>query len=48
MSGVGFGHFDSGYLTLGPAARWKYFAQFLLETLLETNFYGIDFTMLHF
>jgi len=27
ISGVGFGHFGSGYLALGPTNRWKYVAQ---------------------
>ena len=31
ISGVGFGHFGSGYLALGPTTRWKYFAQVFIE-----------------
>jgi len=27
VSRVGFDHFGSGYLALGPTAKWKYFPQ---------------------
>jgi len=41
ISGRGFGHFGSGYLALGPTARWKYFTKFLLETRLESEFLSL-------
>ena len=43
-----FSHFGSGYLAWAQTAKWKYFAQVLLETRLESKSFGSLISFLAF